>query len=454
MPIVKKTEFRKVWEALLSKFYKETHRNTNTDKLPDRYAALAEWLSDDSPYKIRGNYLYKEVHLEKLSKGKDDHIYINSNALQCLYHKYPERKKEAYSDEFYVQAINRKQREKSIARIKFYKDEYSLSKPIFPPENPSYPATPHIPLEYKNFKKLSIKNESYNPTGTHKDRFAWEIVNYYADRYHAWMKKKESNGEPRLSIISSGSAAIAIQNLLNTFQLPALKVIYDKSRLSPELVDGMKEYGCELFPLKLNKERKMDSREVLKETKNLENGIEITFSKDLAGLKFKYYDWMALEILNQNPDYCIVPFGSGQLYQNILEMNKRQQTGSKDPRFFGDTAILKKCQFIGATCGDNNRTKMDKLLTWWNTPSSFQFGDYRKFCSRKSNYIPVTDRYIKKAIEFAETNHIVGEPSGLSSLALFFQLEAKEELNPDKKILIVNTGALKIESAKNRKNGK
>ena len=55
-------------------------------------------------------------------------------------------------------------------------------------------------------------------------------------------------------------------------------------------------------------------------------------------------------------------------------------------------------------------------------------------------------KYLLKAIEFANQNNIIGEPSGLSSLGLFFQLDDKNKIETNKKILIVNTGKLKIDS--------
>lgn len=59
-----------------------------------------------------------------------------------------------------------------------------------------------------------LKDESINPTGTHKDRMAWEIIVTYRDFLLAKKIGQIKGKLPHMSIISSGSAAIAIQTQL------------------------------------------------------------------------------------------------------------------------------------------------------------------------------------------------------------------------------------------------
>ncbi len=87
---------------------------------------------------------------------------------------------------------------------------------------------------------------------------------------------------------------------------------------------------------------------------------------------------------------------------------------------------------------------MDKLYSPFNTSRGFDWKGNRKYCSQKSRIEEVEEPFLKKAIIYAEQNNIIGEPSGLSSLALFFQLDETRKLDPEKKIFIVNTGKLKI----------
>ena len=81
------------------------------------------------------------------------------------------------------------------------------NKPEFPPKpffTPKFPASETYQIQLPGFTNLWLKDESTNPSGTHKSRMAWEVV-IKAKRYHI----KE------ISLISSGSAAMAIQYFFN-----------------------------------------------------------------------------------------------------------------------------------------------------------------------------------------------------------------------------------------------
>src|ERR1700722_19113512 len=83
-------------------------------------------------------------------------------------------------------------------------------KPEFPADDPKFPATPTYQINVPGFSNVWLKDESLNPTGTHKDRMAWEIVVTYRDFLLAKKNGQTSGPLPAMSIISSGSAAIAI----------------------------------------------------------------------------------------------------------------------------------------------------------------------------------------------------------------------------------------------------
>jgi hypothetical protein len=55
--------------------------------------------------------------------------------------------------------------------------ESDPSKPEFPPDNPSFPATLTFKINVPGFENVWLKDESVNKfSGTHKDRLAWEVV--------------------------------------------------------------------------------------------------------------------------------------------------------------------------------------------------------------------------------------------------------------------------------------
>ena len=250
-----------------------------------------------------------------------------------------------------------KQEEKILKSI-IVASENNPNKPEFPPENPKFPATPTYKINIEGFTNVWLKDESNNPTGTHKDRMAWEIIVTYRDFLLA-KKRGQIKELPQMSIISSGSAAIAIQKRLKQYGLPNLKVLVGSS-LNENTKSFLKKLGCEIYETDLDK-RPFNWKEILTLTHN-PDGFDITSSEALDPTT-RFYDWMSYEIINSSPDYCFIPFGTGNLYENILNINKKEvSTKNHDPRFEGDVNKLRNCSFLGAT-SNNPRTKADKLYS-------------------------------------------------------------------------------------------
>src|SRR3989339_808670 len=118
-------------------------------------------------------------------------------------------------------------KEEKVLKSIVVASENDPNNPEFPPENPKFPATPTYKIDVPGFSNVWLKDESFNPTGTHKDRMAWEIIVTYRDFLIAKKMGRVKNPLPTMSIISSGSAAIAIQTQLKKYHLPALKVLVD-----------------------------------------------------------------------------------------------------------------------------------------------------------------------------------------------------------------------------------
>lgn len=334
-----------------------------------------------------------------------------------------------------------KAEEKTLKQI-VVASENNPAKPEFPPEKPRFPATPTYKIRVPGFSNVWLKDESVNPTGTHKDRMAWEIVVTYRDFLLA-KKRGQIKELPRVSIISSGSAAVAIQNRLRNYGLPNLKVLMDAYMESTN-VRQLKKLGCEVYQTDLTK-KPLHWREILTLTHN-PNGFDITSSEALDPTT-RFYDWMSYEILNNSPNYCFVPFGTGNLYENILNINKREvSTTHHDPRFNGNATQLRNCHFLGATT-NNPKTKADKL---YSPHLPFVHYDeqwirlyrYSGFCGSESNVHLLKEEFIDHATELAQTEQIACEPSGIAGLALLLQM--KQKIPKNKKILIVNTGKTKI----------
>ena len=318
--------------------------------------------------------------------------------------------------------------------------ENDPNKPEFPPGNPQFPATKIFEIDVPGFTNVCMKSEATNPTGTHKDRMAWEIVVSYRDFLMAKKRGLLKTKLPHMSIISSGAAAIAIQNMLNKYKLPFLKVLVD-ANTDEKIINILQKMGCEVFPTNLSA-KPFHWSEILSLTNNKE-GFDITSGVALDPTT-RFYDWMSYEIINNSPDYVFIPFGTGNLYENILNINKKELSsiGFHDPRFQGDTEKLTYCNFIGATT-NNPKSKADKLYSPHLPFVHFneQWIDFYKtagFCGPQSNVFNVKEEAINKAIDLADKQKIEAEPSGLAGLALMLQM--KDELPRNKKYLIVNTG--------------
>ena len=334
-------------------------------------------------------------------------------------------------------------KEEEILKSIVVASENDPDNPEFPPDNPKFPATPTYGIKVPGFSNVLLKDESTNPTGTHKDRMAWEMVVTYRDFLLA-KKRDQINGPlPHLSIISFGSAAIAIQTVLRKYKLPNLKVLIDRNFIDSVALKSLKKLGCEIYETDLAK-KPLSWREILILTHN-QNGLDIT-SNEALDPTTRFYDWMSYEIINNSPDYCFIPFGTGNLYENVLNINKKEvSTQQHDPRFKGKVEVLRKCNFLGATTSNPN-SKADKL---YSPHLPFVHYDeqwirlYRHagFCGPESEAYLIKENYLNDALEIAESQGINCEPSGISGLALMLQMRNK--LPKNKKMIIINTGKTK-----------
>ena len=326
--------------------------------------------------------------------------------------------------------------------------ENDPTKPEFPPEDPKFPATPTYKINVPGFTNVWLKDESKNPTGTHKDRMAWEMVVTYRDFLLAKKDGLIKHKLPQMSIITSGSAGFAIQSMLRKYHLPNLKCLVD-IHLDEHIVRMLESIGCEVYRTDLSR-KPFHWKEILEISHN-PYGLDVTSNTALDPTT-RYYDWLSYEILNNSPEFCFIPFGTGNLYENLLNINKREVlSGVHDPRFSGDAQTLKHCNFLGATTNDP-KSKADKLYSPHLPFVHFDEQWIRIYkwtgsCGPETNVYAVQERYIDEAIEIAKQNNISCEPSGIASLALLLQMRSR--VPKDAKILIVNTGRTKWPNGSN-----
>ncbi|MBI2148270.1 hypothetical protein HYU23_01180 [Candidatus Woesearchaeota archaeon] len=185
--------------------------------------------------------------------------------------------------------------------------------------------------------------------------------------------------------------------------------------------------------------------DILALTNNI-NGFDIT-SNEAYDPTIRFYDWMSYEIINNNPNYIFIPFGTGQLYENVMNIIKKELNyKEKDPRFLGDYNILNNVSVLGATT-TNPKSKADKLyapyLPFANYSKQWiKYYKYSGLTGQMSSVYNINEKFLNVAIKIAEDQEINCEPSGIAGLALLLQI--KNKIPKNSKILIVNTGKTKI----------
>lgn len=398
------------WNGLINERFADKYRNL-LDADADEVAETDPVKGMDSSNMESFATKIANVLLEKLSKREMDLI------------------KEQLDDE------KSSDRDKSIEGLDV-PSQNDPSKPEFPPRpfyEPRFPASQTFQIEVPGFTNVWVKDESTNPTGTHKARMAWEVL-IKAKRYNI----KE------VSIISSGSAAAAIQHFFNLFKVNTrLKVLMDH-RISSTIKESLRQMGCEVYETDLSNQS-FTGKEI-KELTNNKEGIDITYREILDRYNDNYYDWLSYEVLNENPSYCFVPFGTGDLFINILIIAEREFNNriyKHDPRFLGDIQKISRCYFMGATTRDAN-SRMDKLFSYY-LPSLDDYQFYinsliqNQRIGNLSGILDVDENFVSEALEIAKKHNIRCEPSGIAGLALLLQM--RDELPGDEKMLIINTGS-------------
>lgn len=159
------------------------------------------------------------------------------------------------------------------------------------------------------------------------------------------------------------------------------------------------------------------------------------------------------EFPDDNPRFPATPTvpirGTGHLYENILNILKHESSGpTHDPRYTADTAIIRRCNFLGATTNDP-KSKLEKL---YSPHLPFVHYDeqwirlYRSsgICGPASGVKAVQEEFVDEALALAERQGICCEPSGIAGLALLLQM--RHEVPKDERILIVNTGKTHLPS--------
>jgi cysteine synthase len=322
--------------------------------------------------------------------------------------------------------------------------EITTLHPEFPPGSPRWPATPCLRREFAGHDFL-IKDESQNPSGTHKDRWAWEKVVQYKQIIERALEAGDDRIKlPAYSMISSGSAALALQCMLRIHQLPDLHVGVDGQRVKQRIIDKLRAHGAEVHRLDL-KEEILTEEQVCMETQN-HGGHDVTPRHARASFEEHHYDWMVYEILEEKPKHIFVPFGSGGLFASIMYIIEAEKSGRRDDRLREGSASIENVNLYGAT-SDDPKTNMEMLFAYHRPMLGGIEQDLERFVADKvlgsrSAICDVGNNDAVRAVEWAQGARIRTDYSGAAGLALFMKMAG--DIPPDELVLVVNTGAIAL----------
>lgn len=422
--IVYTLDVKDLMNKALEKFEKEKDIAFGVPSLQEFFKKFVSYINLKTKSDLSSDTFYKHYHIRLKTHNKSE-IGYSVNYLNALSNFVLGKD---YLDEFSRALVN------------------DSEVPEFPPHHPCFPATPCVKIDYKDYTNIWIKDESHNPSGTHKDRMAHEIVLMYKRIITEQLERGEGFKIPRLSMISSGYAALAIQYRLRESGLPDLKVLVDEN-IPDELLSLIKQSEAEVYTTNLKKKR-LSAVEILSLTDNV-NGIELTHGEETQDLFDTYYDWLSYEVLNLNPNHLFIPYGSGVLFRNILEIHMKElKSSNNSKRYFGNRKILKDCNFYGArTQKKRFDSRMYCLVSFFD---AIKVQDSAKLLNKNSvgensgvYEILEDNTLIDSAMKIAKENKIKTCESGIAGLTLFLQNESKLNIPKDQKIVIINTGVIK-----------
>ncbi len=333
-------------------------------------------------------------------------------------------------------------------------EQWADGIPVFSEDNPHFPewnASPVIPLEAGSHR-VYIKNEAdmqSNPTGTFKDRMAWEMTAVYRDYARGlWLKRGEINGGlpaevPRLTLLSAGNAGTSLAYFFENYLLPPPKILISSST-PQERIAKLQSLYADVYMVDTG--RKSLTAQEIKQLTNNEQGIDLTSVRILQP-ELVFYDWHVHESFGECPDEIYIPYGSGRLMENYLawqERTMRNDSGNRDPRLKVPVSRVISMDILGAQ-PEKRDSCADFLATHYNPFTLFDDHDISALVNlawtgKNTGIYKVREEYIKEAYRTLTEHEIKTSYSGAASLGLFLQRRDEGKIDLRKKSLVVNTG--------------
>lgn len=270
--------------------------------------------------------------------------------------------------------------------------------------------------EYFRINNLTIKDESANLFGTHKDRKSLHVV------------KETTNGSGHLHaealcILTAGNAGLSLAKIGAFYGVPAVAFVgidSGSSGLQAEL-----ESACEQV-IPVNIEERLWASEELCRLAGAGQGRRV---RDVTNGVSKPFEQIVDEICELDPaslpDVVVLPVGGGELFLGVAEGLEKRGLQTR---------------LIGVTvCKDSIA---DKLYSKWN-PYSGQIERLTNLSSNHRLFRLGDEALLLDTFNWLKSQGLRCEPSSAASFAALHDLAP--QFQRDERVMVINTGTFKCE---------
>jgi hypothetical protein len=330
-------------------------------------------------------------------------------------------------------------------------------KELFSHDKPEWSETPIIELDLTSFGygKVYVKDESSkasNPTGTIKDRRSYELGPRTYRIFIDNIVRSEFNLQhvivPRFSDLTAGNIGLSQSMMNQKWGLPPPKILVG-SEITTEILDELKGKWLDIYqaPLDINifsGTPEPYTPEQINIITNNRNGHNITGSRIVESHK-DFYDWhWVQEIFNFNPDEVYGPYGSGEWFANGITWQRLLcRNPIKDQRFKKSPEEVSRISILGAQ-PENKESKATKLNGFmpfqYYSENDFNGSKLMFYTGENTGIHRLGEDYLELAYRILDVCGIQAEISAAAGLGLYLQRYDAKLVNPDHKVLIVNTG--------------
>ena len=280
------------------------------------------------------------------------------------------------------------------------------------------------------YGEILISDQSKNPTGTIKDYIAADVVNFYRTFALCIEPDTELTSMPvqRASEITAGNTGRSLAVALAASGMPPPKLLVDKG-INPERLAELCKLDADIYATDLSKQR-LTPEDVARLTHN-------QHPLNLQSIRRTCYKDHAMGMLKLlSPDEIYLPYGSGDLFESYL--------GVLQARANGLLSLLRKSPNVFGAKPQKSDSIADKLAGKFKPISLFSPEEIEELkkgevLGNATGIYKVREGMIKKAHKIMN-EFCPAEPSAAAGLALYLQRHKEGLVNPQERILVVNTG--------------